>query len=49
MQMEVGPELASLVRSGKPISVSLVPVQLRDRKLPAETIQLSDATLVLDE
>jgi hypothetical protein len=49
MQMEVGPELASLVRSGKPIAVSLVPVQLRDRKLPAETIQLSDATLVVDE
>jgi hypothetical protein len=49
MQMEVGPELAELVRSGKPITVSLVPVQLRDRKLPTETIQVSGATLVLDE
>ena len=49
MQMEVGPELAELVRNGKPIAVSLVPVPLRDRRLPTETIQVSGATLVLDE
>jgi hypothetical protein len=49
MQMEVGPEIAELVRSKRPIAVSLVPVQLRDRKLPTEPIRVSNATLELDE
>jgi hypothetical protein len=49
MQMELGPQIAELVRSKKPISVSLVPVQLRGRKLPTEPIRLSNATLELDE
>ena len=49
MQMEVGPEIAELVRSKRPISVSLVPVQLRGRKLPTAPIRISNATLELDE
>jgi hypothetical protein len=49
MQMEVGPQIAELVRSGRPISVSLVPVQLRGRRLPTEPIRITNATLELDE
>jgi hypothetical protein len=33
----------------KAISVSLVPVQLRGRRLPTEPIRISNATLELDK
>ncbi len=49
MQMEVGPEIAGMVRSKRPISVSFIPVQLRDRRLPTEPIRIMNATLELDE
>ncbi len=49
MQMEVSPQVGELIRNGRPITVSLVPIPLRGRTLPTETVQVRGATLVLDE
>jgi hypothetical protein len=50
MQVAVRPALAELIRQGKPVQVSVVPVPLHGQKLPStQTVNLRNARLELDK
>ncbi|CAA9371767.1 MAG: hypothetical protein AVDCRST_MAG89-4657 [uncultured Gemmatimonadetes bacterium] len=49
IQTEVSPRIAETVRAGRPVRVSMVPMQLRGRALPRETLQLQGVSLALDD
>ncbi|WP_310397914.1 tyrosinase family protein [Hymenobacter sp.] len=49
MQLALRPALAELVRQGRPVRVSVVPVPLHGQKLPTQTVQLRNARLELDD
>lgn len=49
IQTEVSPRIAETIRAGRPVRVSMVPMQLRGRALPRETLRLQGVSLALDD
>ncbi len=47
-QLEVTDKHAALLRSGSPLVATLVPVQLRDRVIPPQTLEVRNASLRID-
>ena len=47
-QLEVNPQHAGRLKSGAPLVVTLVPLQLRDRQIPPQTLIVQNARLRID-
>ncbi|MBC8041013.1 MAG: tyrosinase family protein, partial [Opitutaceae bacterium] len=47
-QIEVTEQHAALLRSGSPLIATLVPVQLRDRVIPPQSLEVQNASLRID-